>query len=225
MGFRRFGRRRQVDVLGEIHQRLSSLETEMRTAVVEVRSAVEERVRTAVQALEQARDSGMEQLTDALRQVARSYELLAERIEADRLERRSLADAIAAVAPAALPRPAWRVIGGTISGRDSTPDDATPRLPRRETTIDLAGEERRGGSRHEAIEVRCRFGDRWADGFEVVDVVDDGTSVRYRVRRTSDGTILPTLFDATDVRGAETSPRDEGARPARGHWSRPGPRA
>jgi hypothetical protein len=46
------------------------------------------------------------------------------------------------------------------------------------------------------VEVRNRFEQRWARGFEVAEVVGDG----YRLRRRSDGSLLPAVFDADDVR-------------------------
>ena len=46
------------------------------------------------------------------------------------------------------------------------------------------------------VEVRNRFTGAWSRGFELVESVDDG----YRVRRLSDGSILPTVFLAEDVR-------------------------
>lgn len=50
------------------------------------------------------------------------------------------------------------------------------------------------------IEVRVRFDQRWARGFEVAEVVREGDAERYRVRRRSDGSILPVLFVDDDVR-------------------------
>jgi hypothetical protein len=50
------------------------------------------------------------------------------------------------------------------------------------------------------VEVRCRFGDRWVDGFEVCEMIADDERLQYRLRRRSDGSILPTLFAADDVR-------------------------
>jgi hypothetical protein len=47
------------------------------------------------------------------------------------------------------------------------------------------------------VEVRRRFDQRWARGFEVAEVIEDDG---YRLRRLSDGTVLPTSFDADDVR-------------------------
>lgn len=55
------------------------------------------------------------------------------------------------------------------------------------------------------VEVRSKFDRAWSRGFEVVEVVPepddpdfDGTAVR--VRRRSDGQILPVLFSEDDVR-------------------------
>jgi hypothetical protein len=46
------------------------------------------------------------------------------------------------------------------------------------------------------VEVRRRFDQRWARGFEVIDVTDEG----YRVKRLSDGMEIPTEFAPEDVR-------------------------
>lgn len=47
------------------------------------------------------------------------------------------------------------------------------------------------------IEVRRRFDQRWSKGFEVAEVLEDGS---YRVKRISDGTVLPAEFAADDIR-------------------------
>lgn len=47
-----------------------------------------------------------------------------------------------------------------------------------------------------SVEVRRRFDHAWARGFEVASAVDDG----YRLRRRSDGAVLPVSFPADDVR-------------------------
>ncbi len=49
------------------------------------------------------------------------------------------------------------------------------------------------------VEVRTRFDDSWGRGFEIVDVVGDGAP-KYRVRRRSDGSVLPALFSDEDLR-------------------------
>jgi len=50
------------------------------------------------------------------------------------------------------------------------------------------------------VEVRSRFEDRWSRGFEVSEVVESGSFQRFRLRRRSDGSELPVLFDADDLR-------------------------
>ena len=44
--------------------------------------------------------------------------------------------------------------------------------------------------------MRRRFDQHWSRGFEVAEVLDDG----YRLRRASDGTVLPAVFDPDEVR-------------------------
>ena len=46
------------------------------------------------------------------------------------------------------------------------------------------------------VEVRRRFDQHWARGFEVVEATESG----YRLKRLSDGIELPTVFPAEDVR-------------------------
>jgi hypothetical protein len=52
------------------------------------------------------------------------------------------------------------------------------------------------------VEVRSRFDRRWARGFEVDAVVDeaDEPDPGYRIRRRSDGAVLPSLFVSDEVR-------------------------
>jgi hypothetical protein len=52
------------------------------------------------------------------------------------------------------------------------------------------------------VEVRTSLG-LWADGFEVVEQTPVGC---YRLRRMSDGAVLPTEFSPKDVR--EVSPAE-----------------
>jgi len=56
----------------------------------------------------------------------------------------------------------------------------------------------------ERVEVRNRFNSQWARGFEIVDVTDNG----YTLRRVSDGEVLPTEFDADDVRPSHKRSND-----------------
>ena len=50
----------------------------------------------------------------------------------------------------------------------------------------------------ERVEVYNAFSADWSSGF----VVDEATDAGYRLRRTSDGTVLPAVFDPADVRRA-----------------------
>jgi hypothetical protein len=60
----------------------------------------------------------------------------------------------------------------------------------------------------EGVEVRCRFGDRWVTGFEVCEVIRLDDSTRYRLRRRSDRSVIPTLFAEKDLRFFTTSTPD-----------------
>ena len=50
------------------------------------------------------------------------------------------------------------------------------------------------------VEVQSRFQQAWARGFEIAELVRDGDNFRYRVRRRSDGSLLPVLFSDHEVR-------------------------
>ncbi len=51
-----------------------------------------------------------------------------------------------------------------------------------------------------AVQVRTRFDGGWTDGFAVDEVVDcDAGEQRYRLRRVTDGALLPVLFAAADI--------------------------
>ena len=46
------------------------------------------------------------------------------------------------------------------------------------------------------VDVRSRYVGSWSRGFEVAEIVGDS----YRVRRLSDGSVLPAEFSSDDVR-------------------------
>jgi hypothetical protein len=50
----------------------------------------------------------------------------------------------------------------------------------------------------EPVEVHTKYNDSWVRGFEIAEVLEGG----YRVRRTSDGTLLPNLTGEEDLRPA-----------------------
>ena len=49
------------------------------------------------------------------------------------------------------------------------------------------------------VEVRSRFDRAWARGFEVAETLA-GSDAGYRIRRRSDGSVLPVVFSCEDVR-------------------------
>lgn len=58
-----------------------------------------------------------------------------------------------------------------------------------------------------SVEVRTRFDGRWCAGFKVADRIEaDSSQVTYRLRRTSDGAILPVLFTDDDVSASAGPP-------------------
>jgi hypothetical protein len=50
------------------------------------------------------------------------------------------------------------------------------------------------------VEVRDRFDRRWTRGFEVAETVETGEGAGSRIRRLSDGSVLPVVFGADEVR-------------------------
>ncbi|MGZ6969533.1 MAG: hypothetical protein ACXVKN_17550 [Acidimicrobiia bacterium] len=181
-----------------------------------------------------ARDS---ELGRVLTQVVETCEMLSERVQIDRIERAALVDAVSrltavlagaaamSLAPAAAVRET--VIGGTV--RPPAPPPSPPGVipagaepiealePDARDEIDLVAEDRAPEPpapppvrpvRPDGVEVRCRFGDRWVTGFEVCEVIRLDDSTRYRLRRRSDGSVIPTLFDEKDLRFFSTSFHD-----------------
>ena len=53
------------------------------------------------------------------------------------------------------------------------------------------------------VEVRSRFDGGWVAGFEVDEVESEGEEQQVRVRRRSDGAVLPVGFSTADVRERE----------------------
>ena len=51
------------------------------------------------------------------------------------------------------------------------------------------------------VQVRTRFDGRWATGFEIADVHRSGAAPPiYRIRRRSDGRVLPGFFPVDQLR-------------------------
>jgi hypothetical protein len=189
----RFGRRRGRAELSDLHDEVTRLRTEMRRSIDDVQVAFSER------------DT---ELARALRRVADACHVVAGRIEGERVERAALIDVVTRVSasvtaslaqlPALASPPRHQVIGGSIDP-ETVLDDHPVNAADAADVADVA-DVTPEVLRHESVEVHCRFGDRWVGGFEVVDVVpSDGCAV-YRLRRRSDDSVLPTLFDERDIR-------------------------
>jgi hypothetical protein len=52
----------------------------------------------------------------------------------------------------------------------------------------------------ERVEVRTRFDGGWSRGFQTIAIERDDADLAYRLRRLSDGAVLPALFPAEQVR-------------------------
>ena len=76
-------------------------------------------------------------------------------------------------------------------------DSVTESVTEPATTPSLAPRPRAAALRPGThVEVKRRFDDAWARGFQIHAAHDDG----YQLRRLSDGAILPVAFPASDIR-------------------------
>ena len=82
-----------------------------------------------------------------------------------------------------------------IDAPDRTP---SPVAPVDDPTMDAPTPDPRPGTYPAStrVEVRNSFDGSWSQGFEVAEV----TAAGYRIRRSSDGSVLPGEFDGPDVR-------------------------
>jgi hypothetical protein len=147
----------------------------------------------------------------ALTRLVEACNYLAERIQADRVERAALVDAVARLmvgtAPySGLPR-GETIIGGSVNPSSSPNGSQSVGGESRDGDQTLAETVQEPGDMcgsqtpsQGPVEVRCRFGEEWVDGFEIHDVFETSGTLRYRLRRRSDDYILPKLFDENDVR-------------------------
>jgi hypothetical protein len=127
-----------------------------------------------------------------------------EYVDADRAERHLMIEVLTTLTgtmtatETARAADAERVIGGSM------PTGPEPMIDLRE--------------RETAVEVRCRFGERWVDGFEIFEVLHNDTGIRYRLRRRIDGVVLPEVFGAADIRHVETF-EELASTPHQRYWS------
>jgi hypothetical protein len=184
--------------------------------------AAREQLRAEIQTLFEAQARAQTATLDALRtlrddvvshdaEVVRVLELavnvcdhVIECVEADRVERQAIVEALGALATAINGAPAPivipearqpRLIGGRVLGGDANYRDIVHEPA---PMIEL------GEAHDRSVEVKCRYEGRWVDGFEVCETIHTDAGERYRLRRRIDGTILPELFAAGDLRHVET---------------------
>ena len=234
----------------------------------------------AVEALAESVARTATEVARALEQMSSMCAMLAERLDADREERRVLTEAIARLGVTALPASdaPSNVLGGTVfsappAARDDDisiiedPPSVVPEIAadpspsvsmfasppsareREAVLVDEAGDANGAAetapsasffasppaARDDEITIVeedeisivdddpvtpsadepvgagmwCRDDDQWIGGVEIADFVSDNGTIRYWLRRTSDGRMLPRPFDANDLRFVrETSPAD-----------------
>jgi hypothetical protein len=175
---------------------------------------------------------GAEMQTEFLRVlevVTQMCDHVVEYLEADRAERRMMVETLSELARALADQ---RMAGAVVDATARDPEVEAPREriiggsidagPEPNVVIDLEAATEAIVADDESgemvVEVRCRFGDRWVDGFEICEVISTEDGPRYRLRRRKDGVVLPELFDAADLRHVETF--DELNAPADRRWSR-----
>jgi hypothetical protein len=153
---------------------------------------------------------GIEMQTEFLRVlevVTRMCDHVIEYIEADRAERKIMVETLGQLARViatntnAVESAAMRHVPVPTVGVEHVIGGSMERGP--DPVVDLREPEATADIR---VEVRCSFGEgeRWVDGFEIIDVTDSDDGPMYRLRRQRDGAILPQLFEAASIRHVET---------------------
>jgi len=160
------------------------------------------------------------ELIRALEAVTALCNRVVDALDADRAERAALVAALGRIADVVDAgrvdsrddRPAVevteRILGGTIGPVTSATD------PERNGTLPPSVD----AEPPAAVEVRSGLEDRWVDGFEVCETVNDDQGIRYRIRRLVDRVVLPDLFTEHDVRRRATGD-PESAAPRTRRWS------
>jgi hypothetical protein len=218
------------EVQATLAETAATLSTRVRTEI-EQRMGEPSAIASGIQGVREIVAARESELTVVLRQVVETCESLAERVQIDRIERAALIDAISRLtsvvaatapfsrAPMPAPPPApprETVIGGSVDPArvQSQTEVVAPLASETNVEIDLEAESRTSEPastpptlpvRPDGVEVRCRFGDRWVTGFEVCEVIRLDDRTRYRLRRRSDGSVIPTLFDEKDLRFFSTT--------------------
>ncbi len=204
----RFGSRRRVETM---------------QAVAEVAAGVEARLRVQLDGLERMHSAMNEVLHESRADLERresdlvqAWELVAQAcdravacVNADQIERRALdASLRELIASATQPRgmtntespTGTRVIGGAVfvpsvdvdlvDAEDAEHGDAVAAVNRAEAS-------------EIPVEVWSFFDGDWVGGFEICGAMEHEGVVQYRLRRRSDRSVLPKLFDASDIRSVD----------------------
>jgi hypothetical protein len=195
----RLGRRNvaQAGAIESLRDEMRSAHRDLRSMVSETVTTVEGAFRVAVESQERAASAVVAavdhmradltsrdmELGTALRRVIEACDTLVERVRADAME---------------------RVIGGNVNpnGASAIPEELTVSLVDDRPVDD--------GPMQAKLQVQCRFGERWVDGFEILEVVQNQGGLRCAVQRCSDGYVLPTLLGPEDIRPSTST---DGRRP------------
>jgi hypothetical protein len=209
--------RAELEAEAEERTRLADAIANLNAALAADSARHTEAQSSTVKALETLRGALNGQGTEfanAIEHVGRMCELIAERIESEREERKALTAAMGLLAQQALnaptnPTPARpRVLGGSVYATPA--DDADIVLVEQGMQVDDLALFEIGTT------VRCRFGDQWIDGLEICEIIDNIETLKYRLRRSADGYVLPALFNGRDLEVIENDAQISG----RGRWSR-----
>jgi hypothetical protein len=246
-------------------KRKAKVEAEVRAALAEFAATVEVRVHAelersrqtqivlvdAIRSLQAELDNRDQALAYVLERMNRTIDHSTEAIEAARVERQTLVDAIGELVRA-LPRPAApvevdprpvvseRLLGGKVFSTpspvvvadidlvaeeradeaDAAPSEPLEPVEPSENNVETVEAKNGTATRpKDSVEVQCRIEGQWIDGFEVFEIIQDGGLRRYRLRRLSDGVVMPVEYAARDVRRKTEASGPRFLR-ARSPWSR-----
>jgi hypothetical protein len=199
---------------------------------LEDRERIQVSAETAIHNLRHSVTTSAGDVARSLAQVANMCAMVAEQIETERLERRALTEAIELLArphaPALEEGP--RVIGGTVFASPELSHDGEISIVDDHDDDDYEDLEARAepeeqNDRAEAAphngasdDMWCREDDEWVGGVEIADISNDHDTIRYWIRRRSDGYIFPRAFDANELRFLPEAPTAANGEP-QGHWS------
>jgi hypothetical protein len=202
----RLGSRRHVEAMRAVAEVAAGVEARLRVQLVSL-----ERMQTAMaDVLQESRADMQRRESDLVRAwelVAQACDRTVESVNADQVERRALVATLQElVASAGQLRGATstessngpRVIGGAVfaptvdidlvNADEAEPRHASGALLGRAETPDMP------------VEVWSCFDGDWVGGFEICGAIEHGGVMQYRLRRCSDRSVLPKLFDANDIR-------------------------